>query len=82
MKKKEILKSIELNSAHLEIWLIGIAKFIDFVTQVFIKFSKNANIQKLKAWFFKLSKNDLCTVNNNRVRSLQSSVLPVLYTHA
>ena len=48
------------------IWLV--------FTQSFFKFHKNGDIRKLKAWSFRLWKNDFCRLYNERARALQSSI--------
>ena len=48
------------------IWLV--------FAQSFFKFHKNGDIRKLKAWSFRLWKNDFCRLNNERARALQSSI--------
>ena len=48
------------------IWLV--------FAQSFFKFHKNGDIQKLKAWSFRLWKNDFCRLYNERARALQSSI--------
>ena len=51
------------------------AIFIWFVfAQSFFKFHKNGDIRKLKAWSFRLLKNDFCRLYNERARALQSSI--------
>ena len=42
--------------------------------QSFFKFHKNGNIRKLKAWSFRLWKNDFRRLYNERARALQSSI--------
>ena len=42
--------------------------------QSFFKFHKNGDIRKLKAWSFRLWKNDFCRLYNERARALQSSI--------
>ena len=48
------------------IWLV--------FAQSFFKFHKNGDIRKLKAWSFRLWKNDFCRLYHERARSLQSSI--------
>ena len=51
------------------------AIFIWFVfAQSFFKFHKNDDNRKLKAWSFRLRKNDFCRLYNERARALQSSI--------
>ena len=51
------------------------ALFIWFVfAQSFFKFHKNDGNRKLKAWSFRLRKNDFCRLYNERARALQSSI--------
>ena len=51
------------------------AIFIWFVfAQSFFKFHKNDDNWKLKAWSFRLRKNDFCTLYNERARALQSVI--------
>ena len=51
------------------------AIFIWFVfAQSFFKFHKNGDIRKLKAWSFRLLKNDFCKLYNEHARALQSSI--------
>ena len=51
------------------------AIFIWFVfAQSFFKFHKNDDNRKLKAWSFRLRKNDFCRFYNERPRALQSSI--------
>ena len=40
----------------------------------FFKFHKNDDNRKLKAWSFRLRKNDFCRLYNERARALQSSI--------
>ena len=59
------------------IWLV--------FAQLFFKFHKNGDIRKLKAWSFRLWKNDFCKLYNERARALQSSITiflrhPVYYS--
>ena len=57
------------------------AIFIWFVfAQSFFKFHKNDDNRKLKAWSFRLRKNDFCRLCNERARALQSSITFFLYT--
>ena len=57
------------------------AIFIWFVfAQSFFKFHKNDDNRKLKAWSFRLRKNDFCRLYNERARALQSSITFFLYT--
>ena len=57
------------------------AIFIWFVfTQSFFKFHKNGDMGKLKAWSFRLWKNDFCKLSNERARALQSSITFFWYT--
>ena len=52
-----------------------LAIFISFVfAQSFFKFHKNDDNRKLKAWSFRLRKNDFCRLYNDRARALQSSI--------
>ena len=48
------------------IWLV--------FAQSFFKFHKNGDIRKLKAWSFRLWKNDFCRLYNEHARALQSSI--------
>ena len=48
------------------IWLV--------FAQSFFKFHKNGDIRKLKAWSFRLWKNDFRRLYNERARALQSSI--------
>ena len=51
------------------------AIFIWFVfAQSFFKLHKNDENRKLKAWSFRLRKNDFCRLYNERARALQSSI--------
>ena len=51
------------------------AIFISFVfAQSFFKFHKNDDNRKLKAWSFRLRKNDFCRLYNERARALQSVI--------
>ena len=51
------------------------AIFFWFVfAQSFFKFHKNGDIRKLKAWSFRLWKNDFRRLYNERARALQSSI--------
>ena len=51
------------------------AIFIRFVfAQSFFKFHKNDDNRKLKAWSFRLQKNDFCRLYNERTRALQSLI--------
>ena len=54
------------------IWLV--------FAQSFFKFHKNGDIRKLKAWSFRLWKNDFCRLYNERARALQNSITIFLYT--
>ena len=56
----------------ISIWLV--------FTQSSFKFHKNGDIRKLKAWSFRLLKNDFCRLYNERTRVLQSSITIFLYT--
>ena len=57
------------------------AIFISFLfAQFFFKFYQNGGIQKLNACCFQLLKNYFHTNNIECARSLQSSIIPVLYT--
>ena len=42
--------------------------------QFFFKCHKNSNIRKLKAWSFRLWKNDFCRLYNKRAGAVQSSI--------
>ena len=48
------------------------------ICSIFFKFHKNGDIQKLKAWSFRLLKNDFCRLYNERARALQSSITILL----
>ena len=50
------------------------------IAQSFFKFHKNDDNRKLKAWSFRLRKNDFCRLYNERARALQSSTTFFLYT--
>ena len=51
------------------------AIFIAFVfAQSFFKFCKNDDNRKLKAWSFRLEKNDFCRLYNERARAMQSLI--------
>ena len=51
------------------------AIFIWFVfAQSFFHFPKNDDNRKLKAWSFRLWKNDFCRLYNERARALQSAI--------
>ena len=51
------------------------AIFIFFAfAQSFFKFHKNDDNRKLKAWSFRLRKNDFCKLYNERAKALQSSI--------
>ena len=51
------------------------AIFIWFVlAQSFFKFRKHSDIQKLKAWSFRLWNNDFCRLYNELARALQSAI--------
>ena len=57
------------------------ASFILFIfAQSFFKFHKNDDNRKLKAWSFRLRKNDFCRLYNKRARALQSSITFFFYT--
>ena len=54
---------------------LRLAIFISFVfAQSLFKFLKNDDNRKLKAWSFRLRKNDFCRLYNERARALQSSI--------
>ena len=59
--------------------------FLFVFAQSFFKFHKNGNIRKLKAWSFRLWKNDFRRLYNERDRALQNSITfffihPVVYS--
>ena len=58
---------------------LRLAIFISFVVaQSFFKFHKNGDNRKLKAWSFRLRKNDFCRLYNKRARAHQRSITFVL----
>ena len=43
-----------------------------YILKFFIKFYKNGDIQKLKAWYFQMGNNYFCILNVERARALQT----------